>query len=430
MTQNAYALIGLTALVAGLIAVLVFATLRFAAAARDTRRYLRASGMETALLSSALEDAIAKLKAQERAMAARAEASERLSGQIVASLTAGLLVVDLEGRVRILNPSGQRLLGLDREPQGETIVELLGDASPLARLVETCLRDRQPILRRTVRMPGNSSGVTHLGVSISPLGDEHGAPTGVICLFSDLTEVVELEEQLRLKDTLARLGELTAGLAHEFRNGLATIHGYARLIAIDSLPAAQRPYVEAIRQETDALGELVTNFLAFARPAQLTPAPVDLRAVVERAAEDVRAEAEGRGGRVTVSGSFETVQGDEVLLRQAFSNLARNAIEACAGASVVPDVRISGRVERRARQVHVEVADNGPGVPADRRERIFRPFFTTRREGTGLGLALVQKIVVTHNGRVHVSEGPGGAGAVFTVILPQPSEVQSTPAST
>jgi len=419
MSQDAYALLGLTAIVAGLMAVLVFAALRFAAAARDTRRHLRASGTETALLSTALEDAIGQLKAQERAMAARAEASERLSGQIVASLTAGLLVVDLEGQVRILNPSGRRLLGLDEAPERGALADLLGEASPLTPLVAECLRERQPILRRTVEMHDRRSRATHVGVSISPLGDERGAPAGVICLFSDLTEVVELEEQLRLKDTLARLGELTAGLAHEFRNGLATIHGYARLIALDALPAAQRPYVEGIRQETAALGEVVTNFLAFARPTPLTPAPVDLRAVVERAAEEVRPEVEARGGRIIVSGAFESVEGEEVLLRQAFSNLARNAAEACARAEAVPDIRLAGRIDPRTRQVRVEVCDNGPGVPPGLRERIFRPFFTTRREGTGLGLALVQKIVITHNGRVQVGDGPGGSGARFTVILPR-----------
>src|SRR5262245_47990254 len=112
MTQQAYTFIGLTGIVAALIAVLVFAVLRFAAAARDARGPLREGGMENALRSAALEEAITKLKTQERAMAARAEASERLSGQIVASLTAGLVVVDLDGQVRIVNPSSRRMLGL------------------------------------------------------------------------------------------------------------------------------------------------------------------------------------------------------------------------------------------------------------------------------------------------------------------------------
>src|ERR671920_2582982 len=98
--------------------------------------------------------------------------------------------------------------------------------------------------------------------------DAEGRTSGVICLFTDLSRVVGLEEQLRLKDALARLGELTAGLAHEFRNGLATIHGYARLLDPQSLPDQARTCVEGIRAETIALGEVVTNFLRFARPDQ------------------------------------------------------------------------------------------------------------------------------------------------------------------
>ncbi len=108
--------------------------------------------------------------------------------------------------------------------------------------------------------------MTHVGVTVSPLVNDDGTSGGVICLFTDLTAVVDLEEQLRLKDTLARLGELTAGLAHEFRNGLATIHGYARLLNPSTLPQPDARYVEGLRAETEALGQVVTNFLNFARP--------------------------------------------------------------------------------------------------------------------------------------------------------------------
>src|SRR4030095_989259 len=119
--------------------------------------------------------------------------------------------------------------------------------------------------------------VTHVGVTVSPLSpSENASPTGVICLFSDLTAVIELEDQLRMKETLARLGELTAGIAHEFRNGLATIHGYGKLLDPNALPQQFRPYVEGIRQETDAMGQVVTNFLNFARPTQLSLATYDL----------------------------------------------------------------------------------------------------------------------------------------------------------
>ena len=121
----------------------------------------------------------------------------------------------------------------------------------------------------------------------------------MICLFTDLSRVVALEEQLRLKDALARLGELTAGLAHEFRNGLSTIHGYARLLDPAALPAPQSTYAEGLRAETQALGEMVTNFLNFARPERLTLQPLALELVVRAAVADVDPD----GAAVTVSGA-------------------------------------------------------------------------------------------------------------------------------
>jgi len=422
VSQQAYALIGLTAIVAGLIGVLVFAALRFLAAARDSRRHMRESGMEHTLLTAALDEAISRLKTQERAMAARAEASERLSGQIVASLTAGLIVADLDGRVRILNPSSRRLLGLGDGPVSGTVRELLGVESPLAMAIAECSKEGRPIVRRTIELKDPRTPVTHLGVTVSPLVDEGGSAGGVICLFTDLSKVVDLEEQLRLKDTLARLGELTAGLAHEFRNGLATIHGYARIIDLESLPANQRTYVQGLRQETDALGQIVTNFLNFARPTQLTLAPVDLRQIADRVADEIRGEVERRQGTVTVTGTWAVVDGDEVLLRQAISNLARNALEACAGAAIAPAIRLDAAHDDRIRVIHVHVSDNGPGIDPALRERVFRPFFTTKRDGTGLGLALVQKIVVTHNGRVRVLDRPD-RGTTMGVTLPLASHV-------
>jgi len=427
MNPQASALMFMTALVAGLIAILVFAMLRFAAAARDSRRHLSATGTETALLSQALEDAITQLKAQERAMAARAEASERLSGQIVASLTAGLVVTDLEGRVQIVNPSSRRLLGLGEGPLAGTVSDVLGVASPLTAVIDECLREREPIVRRALELRDPRTSVTHLGVTVSPLVADNGAPGGVICLFTDLSAVVDLEEQLRLKDTLARLGELTAGLAHEFRNGLATVHGYARLMNVEALPAQERKYVEGLRAETEALGQVVTNFLNFAKPTQLAVTPVDLGQIAARIAEELQPEASAAGGHISVEGDWPVIEGDEVLLRQALSNLTRNAVEACVGAGLVPEVRLESSRDTAARQVRLQVVDNGPGIAPAVGDRIFRPFVTTKTHGTGLGLALVQKIVVTHNGRIQAGPGPGGRGTAMQVTLPLPEVLLKVP---
>jgi signal transduction histidine kinase len=415
MNPSAYAVIGLTAIVAALIGILVFAVLRFSAAARDSQRYLRENRSEAAFVTAALQEALAKLKAQEREMTARAEASERLSGEIVESLTSGLLVVGSGGQIRILNPAGRTLLGLSDSAVSQPYREALAQFAPLARVIEECLTSGRPVVRRKIEIGPGEHVPTYLGVTASPLSNEEGQPSGVICLFTDLTPFIDMEEQLRLKQSLAEVGELTAGIAHEFRNGLATIHGYARLVDRNALPDSFRPHLDGIRQETEALGEVVTNFLNFAKPAQLAWSPIDLHAMVERAADEVRADARSRGGEVTVRGEFPVIDGDDVLLRQAFSNLVRNAIEACCDSAGGPKIVIDGRVD--GGHLRVSVDDNGPGIPAAARERVFRPFFTTKGRGTGLGLSLVQKIIVTHNGRVHAASSPAG-GASLQVMLP------------
>jgi len=409
MTPQGQAFLGLTAIVTVLLTVLTFAVLKFFTASREARGRVRESGTETALLSAALQEAVTKLKAQERAMTLRAEASERIAEEIIANLSAGLLMVDATGQVQIVNPVGRRLLGFADTPQeGKPYQEVLAHAAPVTALIEECLSTGRPIIRRSIEIPAGKAQATHLGLTASPLRSEGTAPHGVICLFTDLSSVVALEEQVRLKDSLARVGELTAGIAHEFRNGLATIHGYSRLLDLNALPPAFRPYVEGIRAETEAMREVVTNFLNFARPTQLTLTPVDLRVVAERAADDLRGEARALKGDIKVSGQFATIEGDDVLLRQALINLLRNAIEACAAASVAPAVAVTAGVESDPPGCTIVVTDNGPGFPEDARERVFHPFFTTKPQGTGLGLALVQKIVVTHNGRIAALSGPGG----------------------
>jgi signal transduction histidine kinase len=414
MTEEGYAFLGLTAIVALLVSVLAFSFLRFAVGARDASRHLRGGGTDTALLAAALQEAVVKLKAQEQAMSARVAASEQLSGEIVESLSAGLLVVDRSGRVDIFNAAARQMLRVQTDPIGADFHEVLAAVTPLAGVIDECLTTAVPIVRRSVDIAGPGRPL-HFGVTASPLRDG-SSPRGVICLFSDLTSVVELEERLRMKETLARLGELTAGIAHEFRNGLATIHGYSRLIDPDALPPTYRAYVQGIRQETEALRQVVTNFLNFAKPEQVSFTRVDLGTIVRRAADDLRHELPS-GTSLTVTGRFGDIYGDEVLLRQVFGNLVRNAAQACEEAGIVPAITIEGGVDTATRTCRVVVSDNGPGIPEPTLEKIFQPFFTTRAQGTGLGLAIVQKIVVMHNGRVSARSREEG-GASFQIVIP------------
>jgi signal transduction histidine kinase len=311
--------------------------------------------------------------------------------------------------VQSVNPAARRILDLPGPGTGRPFREALAGAPAMADLIAEALHEASPIVRREVSLGHGRS--QHLGVTVSPITAADGSMQAAVCLFTDLTSVVQLEEQLRLKEALARLGELTAGLAHEFRNGLATIHGYGRLLDPQSLPEQARTCVEGIRAETIALGEVVTNFLKFARPDQLTLAPVDLGAVIRRAVEDLP----GAARATTLEGAFATIEGDDVLLRQAFSNLLRNALEACEPARITPSIVVRGEVT--ASDVTVVLEDNGPGFELEALSKAFQPFATTKVAGTGLGLAIVQKVIVSHNGNITAANHAGG-GAQFRIRLP------------
>jgi len=400
-------LLGLAIIVAFILIVVVVMLVR---AVNGRRRGRDAGRGESVMLSMALQEAVTRLKTQERQMAARAEASERLAGQIVDGLTAGMLVVDRAGIVQTVNPSARRILGLGASDAGGQVGDVLRGAPALANVIAEALRTTSPIVRRRVTVDGSITA-SHLGVTVSPIISSDGAMQAAVCLFTDLTAVVELEDRLRLKEALARLGELTAGLAHEFRNGLATIHGYSRLLDPAALPQPARACVEGIRAETTALGEVVTNFLRFAKPEQFAMAPVDLRPILARAVGDLP----GATIATTLEGEFAIVNGDDVLLRQAFSNLLRNSLEACAAGGGAAKIVVRGEVT--GGDVNVTVDDNGPGLSPAALSRVFQPFATTKAAGTGLGLAIVQKVIVSHNGFVTAVNRPEG-GARFQVRLP------------
>jgi signal transduction histidine kinase len=403
-----FATMSLLAIVVGLavLFVVVFIKAIKVASGRSARRE---GGGESAMLSLALQDALTKLKQQERAMAARAEASERLADQIVEGLTSGLVVVDRSGMVQAINPAARRILELARGGAGMPFREALEPATALSNVIAEALAEASPIMRRTITLAGVRP--RHLGVTVSPITSPEGGLQAAVCLFTDLTAVVELEEQLRLKEALARLGELTAGLAHEFRNGLATIHGYGRLLDPATLPEPARTCVDGIRSETVALGQVVTNFLRFARPEQLMLAPVDLRAVIMRSIDDVP----NASAAVSLEGTFGIVNGDDVLLRQVFSNLVRNSLEACEAEHITPQVTVRSTVIGHDAQVVIE--DNGPGFTPESLSKVFQPFATTKANGTGLGLAIVQKVIVSHNGHITAGNRSEG-GAQFMMRLP------------
>ncbi len=380
----------------------------------------------TAFMTASMQAVIQKLREQEKELAAlqrrdreRAEQTEKLSEAVTRNMPAGLLLVSSAGLITSANPAAEAALGV-RTLSYRRYTEALGTESPLAKLVAGCLAEARTYRREEVEYATPDGELRRLGVTISPILSNAGQATGALCLLSDLTELAALQHQVQVKEGLAALGELSAGIAHEFKNSLATISGYAQMIRSETKGDVGEN-AQRIVEQTRALAHVVTEFLKFARPLDLSNEKVALSSLVERTIEEVRDAIPEV--QISVTGEMEQVLGDEALLRQALLNLVRNAAEAAGNQPFGGRVTVSGTVEQTAgRPVQrISISDNGPGIPAADMSRIFAPFYTTKINGTGLGLAVVQKIVLQHGGSVEARNRPEG-GAELIVWLPASRE--------
>lgn len=229
------------------------------------------------------------------------------------------------------------------------------------------------------------------------------------------------QEEARRSERLAALGQLSAGLAHEIRNPLGVIKGSAEMLnqkLQGTAPLAQE-LAGYISSEVNRLNALVARFLDFARPSRLQLQPVSPTALVDRALESVQAQYPE--AKIAVERHYADdlpqIQADERLCEQVFVNLICNAYEAMNGAGGKLSVSVAPASAENVSGVTVEIQDSGPGVPADLREQIFNPFFTSKENGVGLGLSIVAKIVDDHRGSIQLKSGPG-EGACFHVFLP------------
>ncbi len=351
---------------------------------------------------------------------------------IVDSLMSGLLTTDGSGRVTSFNPEAERITGLSaRAAAGRDVEAVLPGARAAA--LAAAETGRITSARARIAYRNEKGAERHLGLGGYVLRDDAGAAAGYVVIFQDVTEVVAMEEDLRRSERLAAIGELSASIAHEIRNPLAAISGAIQMLnrPDDAKDDDAGRLMDIAIREADRLNHLITDFLRYARPGPMRVRRVAVAEVVDEVLELFGA-ARPEGVRLDLAmAPGLTVCADPGQLRQVLWNLVRNAAEAMpeggrlqirAGESggspqdEPPGLR-NGRTEE-SRWAEISVVDEGVGIPPEALEKIFVPFFTTKPDGSGLGLATVHRIVEEHGGSVRL-ESTVGSGTTVWLRLPQ-----------
>ena len=351
----------------------------------------------------------------------RATSAEKFSERIVASLPSGLVAFDGQGLSMSVNPPGVALLEVNGTPLSQPYQQLFANHPELAEMVSDCLSKGTVFKRAEVETVTREGKLRRFGATIGPieLPADRG-PRGALCLLTDITEVSELREQVALKNNLESLGEMSAGLAHEFKNAVAALQGYVQLLQSMDLNLNARTAADSLLSEVRGLSEMVTSFLNFARPQPLQLEVVDLGELISDCVLELQPLfTELRVELLTEVEDGLAIRADERMLRQAVLNLMRNGAEAISDESErrIVSVRAFAEADQTGnRSAVIEVKDSGAGIPPKQLQKIFIPFFTTKAKGHGVGLALTHRVISEHGGSLTAANNSDG-GALFTIRL-------------
>ncbi len=337
---------------------------------------------------------------------------------VVASMANGLLSIDPQGWIISHNRLALDLLGI-----GETEVNTMNLRERLDfhfTGIQGTLADCRSVIEREITHRRPSGETVPLALSVTPIPDEKEQCRGAVIVLRDLSEIKWLEEKVRRSEKLAAIGELAAGVAHEIRNPLSSIRGFAQFLhhALRDRPAEQE-YAGVMIRELDRINRVVTDLLTFSRPLAVERTPTDLAELVDHTFRLVTADAGAKGVEISaaIPDDLPRIPLDGNQLTHALLNLMLNALQAVDQGG---RVSVGAEYEGAEKVFHLWVEDDGAGIPAEHRSKIFDPFFTTRRKGTGLGLAIVHKIVENHSGEIRMESPVSGknGGCRFTIRLP------------
>ena len=339
---------------------------------------------------------------------------------IFESVGAGLIAASPEGRITAFNRAAEAITGVaTADALGRTWESIFGRDVDLAAVRDAVARHDGQAQRHEIQLTRPDGRQIPVGVSFWQLRSGEGAAVGLIGVCQDLSSIKQLEERMRQADRLAAVGRLSANIAHEIRNPLASVSGAIEALAKELPPdATQSRLVEIVLRESERLNRLITDFLDYARPAPLTMVEVDLAYLV---GEVLLLLEHGRlpDGLKVVRELEATlpVRADPQQIRQAVWNLCLNAVQAMPDGG---ELRVGGRrVPGTTGPDRIEIclADTGQGIGESDLPHVFEPFYSTKAEGTGLGLAAVYRIVQDHGGQIEVRSRPG-EGTAMTLALP------------
>src|SRR5664279_3051468 len=372
-----------------------------------------AAFVATALLVAVASEKLREARADVERRKAEIARLQSLHGSVLTSMSSGVLTTDLDGRVTYANRAAQELLGapsLDLVGRPLLSLGLLGEAD-----WKRIAASGSEILRfENARLSGAIED--YFGISATALKDGSGYTIGRILIFQNLTELKRLEGEVRLKDKLAAVGELAAGIAHEIRNPLASISGSVQVLKNFSSPGSpEQRLMEIVVAESQRLSSILEDFLRYVRPKERAAEPVDAPAALDDVLTLLAHGDEVSPDHHLVKDfdpSSVVVQADPGQLRQIFWNVSRNALAAMPrGGALTVSARLQGG------SWNVSFTDEGQGMTASERGRLFTPFAHSFPGGTGLGLAIVYRIVEEHGGTIRVDTSPG-YGTTVSISLP------------
>jgi two-component system sensor histidine kinase PilS (NtrC family) len=368
----------------------------------------------TAFLTGYLAERVRKTESALQEKVIDYEELERLNSSIVSNIDSGLLTINSDLKIRVFNRHAAELTGITQEEAYDRpLTEILEGFTPFAEKILTFHEGE-------IDYNSRKRGRMVFGFRSVPFTDKEENFAGVIIHFKDLTQIIRMKAELKRADRLAAIGELSAHIAHEVKNPLASISGSVQLICQgERIDAADKKLLDIIVRETERLNTLINDFLAYARPSHPLKIPVLLKQLVTDMISLLSADP--RFKNVVINNNCPDqlkVPVDRDQIRQVFWNLFLNAAEAMPNGGMIRIDAANGQAMKDTEgMVKIVVADTGSGMTVDDMKRVFEPFFTTKSSGTGLGLATVYRIIESHCGTIFV-DSVIDSGTVFTILLP------------